>query len=151
MFYSRTLNEKINKLQERALRVVCKNNDMTYQQLLEMENSYTIHERNLQKVATEMYKIKHNLSPKLMNDLFTLYEDPEDLRENKNFLIPKVRTVNYGLETIRYRGPLIWNLVPLEIKQSKSLVEFRHKIKAWKPIGCTCRLCKLFVKDVGFI
>ena len=62
MCHSRELNHKINHLHERALRVVYKNNSLTFNQLLEMDKAFTIHERNLQKLATEMYKVKHNLS-----------------------------------------------------------------------------------------
>ena len=60
MFHNRTLNDKINKLQERALRLVYKDDDLTFQQLLEKNKSFTIHERNLQKLAIEMYKVKNN-------------------------------------------------------------------------------------------
>ena len=63
MFCSRTLNNKINKLQERALRVVYKSDNLTFQQLLEKDKSFTIHERNLQKLAVEMYKVKNDISP----------------------------------------------------------------------------------------
>ena len=49
MFHNRTLNSKINRLHERALRLVYKDGNLTYQQLLEKDNSLTIHERNLQK------------------------------------------------------------------------------------------------------
>ena len=63
MFCSRTLNNKINKLHERALRVVYKSDNLTFQQLLEKDKSFTIHERNLQKLAVEMYKVKNKISP----------------------------------------------------------------------------------------
>ena len=64
MFHSRILNSKINRLQERALRIV---NDNTYSfdQLLEKDNSVRIHTENLQYLAIEMYKIKHKMSLKL--------------------------------------------------------------------------------------
>ena len=50
MFHSRILNEKINKLHERALRLVYKDDTLTFQQLLQKDNSVTIHERNNQKL-----------------------------------------------------------------------------------------------------
>ena len=56
MCHSRGLNRKINKLHERALRVIYKNPSLTFEQLLEMDKSFTIHERNLQKLAIEMLK-----------------------------------------------------------------------------------------------
>ena len=71
MCHSRGLNHRINKFHERALRVVYKNDNLTFEELLEMDNSFTIHERNLQKLATEMYKVKHNHCPKPFQDLFT--------------------------------------------------------------------------------
>ena len=71
MCHSRDLNQKINKLHERALRVVYKNSDLTFEGLLEKDKSFTIHERNLQRLATEMYKVKHNLSPKPVQEIFT--------------------------------------------------------------------------------
>ena len=58
MFHNRTLNNKINRLHERALRIVYKNEKLTFQELLDKDDSVTIHHRNLQRVATEMYKKK---------------------------------------------------------------------------------------------
>ena len=58
MFHTRTLNNKINKLHKRALRIVYSNGELTFPELLDKENSITIHQRNLQRLAIEMYKIK---------------------------------------------------------------------------------------------
>ena len=66
MFHNRELNNKINKLHERALRIAYKNSKLSFQELLNLDKSFTIHYRNLQKIATEMFKIKNNLSPTLM-------------------------------------------------------------------------------------
>ena len=61
MFHSRSLNNKINKLHERALRIVYKDYNSSFENLLITDNTVTIHDRNLQKLATQMYKIKNNL------------------------------------------------------------------------------------------
>ena len=45
MFHNRTLNNKINRLHERALQIVYKNDKLTFQELLDMENSITIHKK----------------------------------------------------------------------------------------------------------
>ena len=74
MFHSRILNNKIKKLHERALRLVYKNENLTFQDLLELDNSVTVHQKNLQKLSTEMYKAKNNLSPLPLQDLFTAQE-----------------------------------------------------------------------------
>ena len=151
MFCSRTLNNKINKLHERALRVVYKNDDLTFQQLLEKDNSITIHDRNLQKLAIEMYKAKHKISPVPVQQLFRHKGNIHNLRNDREWEVPKVRTVNNGIETIRYRGPKTWDLLPNDIKESKSLAEFQRKIRKWKPQGCTCRLCKVYIFNLGFL
>ena len=146
MCHSRDLNRKINKLHERALRLVYQEKNMTFEQLLEKDGTVTIHHRNLQKLAVEMYKVKNNLGPKAMQELFK-----PSIRGRNEWILPEVRTVNRGLETIRYRGPKTWELVPTDIKDSKSLSLFKKKIKNWKPVGCTCRLCKTFIKDLGYL
>ena len=147
MFHSRSLNNRINKLHERALQVVYKNDNLSFHELLKKDNSFTIHDRNLQKLAVEMYKVKQNLSPAPFQELF----QQVDRSNHNNWLIPKVRTVNYGLETVRYRGPKTWGLLPNEIKNAKSLYDFKAKVKEWKPKGCTCRLCKMYVNNLGYV
>ena len=57
MFHNRTLNNKINKLHERALRIVYTDEHLTFQELLDKDNSVTIHHKNLQRLVVEMYKI----------------------------------------------------------------------------------------------
>ena len=146
MCHSRDLNHRINKLHKRALSIVYRNNNLSFEELLEMDKSFTIHERNLQKLATEMYKVKHNLCPKLFQDLFT-----PTMRGKNEWVIPKVKGVSKGLETIRYRGPTTWSLVPEEIKKSKSLSAFKEKIRKWKPVGCLCKLCKTYVPGLGYL
>ena len=147
MCHGRDLNKKINRLHERALRVVYTNNgNQSFKQLLDKDKLYIIHERNLRKLAIEMYKVKNNLCPKPIQELFT-----PAIRGNHEWVLPKVKTENNGKETIRFMGPKTWELVPKEIKISQSLSSFKSKIKDWKPLGCTCRLCKTYIKDLGYL
>ena len=82
MFHSRALNNHINRIHERAL--VYKNSNLTFE-LLRKDNSFSIHHRNLQKLATEIDKVKNNLSPTLMKDIFTERVIPYDLRNMNPF------------------------------------------------------------------
>ena len=151
MFHSRQLNNKINKLQERALRIVYKDTYSTFDELLRKDNSFTLHHKNLQKLATGMYKINNNLSPLLMDDIFPKSENSYDIRINNPFQGYNIRTVKNGSETISFRGPKTWALVPDDIKNSKTIKQFKAQIKNWRPDGCTCRLCKTFIYNLGFI
>ena len=151
MFHNRTLNNKINRLHERALRLVYNDASLSFQELLDLDDSMTIHHRNLQKLATEMYKIKNNLSPQPVKDIFNEAKNNYNLRYEKYWELDNARTVFYGTETLHYRGPKTWDLIPSSIKNSVTLNEFKNKIKLWKPCECTCRLCKTFVPELGFI
>ena len=96
MFHNRTLNNKINKLHERALRLVYKKYDYTFQELLVMDSSVTIHDRNLKRLSTEMFKVKNKLSPVPIQELFEAHVNYHNLRSNRCWEIPRVRTINYG-------------------------------------------------------
>ena len=72
MFHNRTLNNRINRLHERALRIIYKDTQLTFEELLALDKSFTIHHRNLQRLATEMYKVKNNLCPEFMNEIFRM-------------------------------------------------------------------------------
>ena len=110
-----------------------------------------IHHRNLQKLVTEIFKVKNGLSPELMNDVFEFIEKPYSLRTTSHFRSRKIRTTKYGIETPSYLGPKLWNLVPNEYKTIESLEDFKAKIKTWVPENCPSRLCKTHIHEVGFI
>ena len=151
MFHSRTLNNRINKLHERGLHMVYKDYSLSFDELLRKDNSFSIHHRNLQKLATEMYKALNNISPYLVKSIFPTREIPYNLRNKNPFLRTSVHTVFNGTETLSFRGPKTWDLVPEDIKCAKSLNEFKTKIRNWKPVGCTCRLCIIYIHNVGFL
>ena len=71
MFCGRTRNNRINKLQERALRILYKNDQSTFQHLLNKDKSITIHVRNIQLLATEMYKAKNGNLPCSLSEFVT--------------------------------------------------------------------------------
>ena len=152
MFHgNRTLENRINRLHHRALRIAYNDFQSSFEELLQKDKSLTIHERNLQKLVTEMYKTKNDLAPTFMKNIFSVSENPVNLRKKVSFGSFNIKSVYNGLDTISFRGPQIWSNVPTEIKSSKSLSEFKLKIKSWKPIGCTCRLCKSYIQNVGFV
>ena len=61
MFHTRKLNETINHILEKALRIVYKDFDSSFQELLIEGNSLNIYDRNLQKLMTEIFKGKNGL------------------------------------------------------------------------------------------
>ena len=151
MCHSRSLNTKINRIHERALRIVYCDNTLSFEDLLIKSGSVSIHHRNLQQIATEVYKALNSLSSVLMSELFTFRDMIYNLRGANKLKSSNIRTTNYGSETISYLASKIWEQVPDEFKNSSSLNVFKHKIKTWIPMSCPCRLCKAFIPNLGFI
>ena len=145
------LNNKINSLHERALRITYGDRSSSFEKLLKKDNSVSIHHRNIQALATEMFKVKNNIAPEIMKELFAPKMSSYDLRNNNSFKRRRVKSVWHGTESVSYLGPKIWDLVPNEIKESESLNGFKFKIKSWVPEGCPCRICKIYLGQVGFI
>ena len=52
-------NNKINRLHERMLRIVYKDYESSFAELLSEDKSFTVHHKNVQKLAIEMYKVKN--------------------------------------------------------------------------------------------
>ena len=153
MFHSRKLNTKINKLHERALRITYRDQESSFEDLLGHDNSVSVHQKSLQVLIIEMFKTKHGLNPPFMKEIFCPQTNQYSLRNDRDFNLPRVRSVMYGSETVRYRGPQLWCTLPVSIRHSTNLIEFKTKIKAWKgnECQCQCRLCRNFIPLLGFI
>ena len=57
---------------------------------------------------------------------------------------------NYGLKVLQYIGLKIWNILPSDIRNFKSLREFSKKVKSWVPRKCSCKICENYIYQVGF-
>ena len=71
MFHSRQINHKINKLHERALRIVYKDLFSSSEERLSKRKSVAVNQTNLQVLA-KMYKILNGLSPDIVQDILGL-------------------------------------------------------------------------------
>ena len=85
MCHSRTINAQINKFHERALRLFYNDKSFSFQEHLERDNSVTIHERNIQVLLTEIFKVKSGAAPEIMTEIFKFKDHSYDLRKN-NYL-----------------------------------------------------------------
>ena len=146
MFCSR----QSNKVHERGLRLTYRDETKDFQQILREQNETTIHQRNLQVLMTEVYKIVNTIAPPIMNSLFQFRYNTNNIKF-KEIYTENRKTVRYGTETVTYRAPFLWANLHMKYKNARSLDEFKSKIKAWKCDFCQCRLCKKYVQNLGFI
>ena len=82
MCHSRKINNQINKLHERALRLVYNDKGSSFRKLLERDKSVTIHERNIQVLLTEIFKVKSSVAPEIMTEIFKFKDYSYDLKNN---------------------------------------------------------------------
>lgn len=142
MFCSCRLNNKINHIHERALRIVYQDYESTFDDLLIKDKSLRFHHRNIHQVVIEMYKFKQGLSPAFMQDIWELKGD--------SFVRPNINSVKKGCRSLRNFGPIVWNhMLPNKYKNCKTVEELKVSIKSWKPENCPCELCNPIVRGVG--
>ena len=151
MFCSRQSNNLINKVYERGLRLTYRDETKDFQQILREQNKITIHQRDLQVLMTEVYKVVNSIASPIMNSPFHFRCNTTNIRNFQEIYTENRKTVRYGTETVAYRAPFLWANLHTKYKNAKSLDEFKSKIKAWKCDFCQCRLCKKYVQNLGFI
>ena len=80
-----------------------------------------------------MFKLKSDMAPELIKELILPNRlHRYELRNNPDFVVPIVKSVDKGLESLSYLGPKIWELLPLEI-EGDTFLQFKVKIKMWNP------------------
>ena len=111
----------------------------------------SIHVKNLQLLMTEINKTRTGLSSPFMKDIFAERNTGYDLRHGNDSQLPKVHTTTYGIETISFLGNRLWATLPNVIKEASTLPIFKSHIKCWKGENCNCRLCKIYIPQVGYL
>ena len=130
MFHSLKLNDRVNRFHKRALRVAYRDFNSYFEELLRKVSATTLHQRNVQRLMTEIFKVKTRIASELMKRVFEFADVPYNLRSHSkcNHSIPC--TERYSIETASFVGLKLWDKVPTEIKTSKSLEEFKAQIKS---------------------
>ena len=104
MFCDRTLNNRVDHIHERALRITYKDMTSDFDTMLVRDNAVPIHVRNLQLLITEIYKTKWELNPSFLKEIFVKKRSPYGLRSCDNLQLPQARTTCNGLDMISFRG-----------------------------------------------
>ena len=117
MFHSRKVNNKINILRKRCLRIVYSDNT-------------SVHNRTIQVLEIELYKIVNGLPPEIMKEVFPFNETYNT--RNKNKVSFEGYKIVYGSETLSHLALEIWEFVPVEIKIGESVSCLRELLKNGK-------------------
>ena len=142
MFHTKQLNNRINSLHEKALRVTYQDRNSSFSELLNLDKSVSIHYRNIKCLLTEIHKVKMALSPPIVSDIFSLSYGVSVNRRN-------IRMSKFVFETVSTIGAILWNDLPDELKNAESLKIFKQKIKLWSPNDCPYKIRRKFIKNLG--
>ena len=105
MFHSNVMNNKTNRIHERALRLVYFDQVSSFDKLLK-EDHRNIHHRNIQGLAIKLYKFFHGLYPSIMKNVSHLIANiPYNIRSHSEIYCRNSKTVKHGAETISYLAP----------------------------------------------
>ena len=132
IFHNRNTENRVSKIHERSLRLVYDDSPhLSFHELLIKDKSVSIHQRNLQSMATETFKVKNGVSTGVTEDNLQFVNKPYDLRNNRILLGKRNRTVFYGTESLSFFAPRICELTPQSLKDETELSHFKIKIKTW--------------------
>ena len=106
MCCNRSLNHKINRLHERCLGIIYSVKKSSFGELLDKDESVSIHHKNIQKLGIEMFKVLDGESPQMMNEIFCIRDEAShELQQRSRFHMPSVTTVYRVTESIGFLGP----------------------------------------------
>ena len=143
MNFVKANNDKIDKIQRRALNVVYLNFTYQLNDVLSRSDGVSFHINFIWKLLEEVYKSLNSLSPSFMSELFVPKSSGYNLRRGKQLVLPTTNTVKFGLHSLSFVGCLIWDRLPKHVKESPSLNVFKSRLKLLPRNFCTCPLCKM--------
>ena len=142
MFAGKTLITKICKIQYRTLQVVYNESNKLDEELLQLNNNVSINQRHLQCLALEVFKSLMHLNSEFIWYFFNGYSISYDLRKGTKLFLPPVKSFRFGLNSVHFRGNILWNNLPLSIKNSQTINKFKSKLKNLRNIHCVCGKCR---------
>ena len=94
----------IEKIQERALRFVLRDQVSSYDVLLEKAGYESFRIHLVKSLLVEMFKIFNGLSPEYLSDIFEKSGNPYCMRDKNKLIQPLKRRMTYGLRSFEYYG-----------------------------------------------
>ena len=78
-------------------------------------------------LMTEIYKTRNDLKRSFMQEIFRENMTHYNLRNNNEFIQLRVRSVNNGSESVRFKSPQLWQTLPPTVRNSESLCHLKQR------------------------
>jgi hypothetical protein len=142
-FCSQSNSKKLEKVQERAFRIILNDLDSSYKGMLEKTKSQSLYINRLRLIMIEIFKALNGLTPEFVKELFTPKLQNYELRDDNLLVTPPFQTIRFGKNSLVYYGSFLWNTLGNMYKNAECLDEFKKNIKNWKGPPCACGCCLL--------
>ena len=109
---------------------------------MKKSDTVTIHIKNLQKLMLEIYKSMNHLNPSYIWHIHDRKEIQNDLRTKHLCKLQSTKTIKVSMESLSFRGSILWNNLNDEIKELSTVASFKTKIKTWMGEKFHCKICK---------
>ena len=119
--------------------------------MLVKDKTFPIDHQNIQSLAIEMYKTVNNLPGGNLRKFFVRNNHNCNLRSKSELTVPSINTVFKGQNSISYFRSIIWNSIPVELREINPFQVFKSEMKPWRPTNWPCRLCKKYIENLGFV
>ena len=131
----------MQKIHHKSLKAIYRS-DASYDDLLQLSNSASLHQRHLRFLLTEIYKSTGTLNPQFMWSYFKYRKVSYDLRQSPVLFIPPTESTIYDTNSVHFLGSLIQNGLPKLVKSGRSISGFKNVIKKIGNIDWGCMICR---------
>ena len=124
MFCRKNQYLKIQQIHHKALKDVSNSVD-GYDELLQMNNEITIHQKHLHALISEVFKSLNNSNPEFMWFYFTFKNITYNIRNGPLLKLPDAKSTYYGINSVHFRAYLLCNCLPQSVRHSGSILKLK--------------------------
>ena len=121
-------NKQIDRSHKRGLQILYKDYESSFGALLTRIGSNSVHVNNLLKLMTEIFKSMNGLNSPLVWEFHERKHVTYNLRIQNLCKLSPIKTMNFGLDSLSFRGSFLWNNLDDSIKREKTVACFQKRI-----------------------
>ena len=126
-------NEKLEKIQERALRILYRDYASSYDELITQSCTEKILTTRLKKILIDIFKTLRGMNPPYLQQMYVLKETQYDFRNEKIIIQPETNKVTYGIRSLSYVGAKLWNDMKFKFDSfdEMEIHDFKRLLNNW--------------------
>ena len=111
--------------------------------------SVSLHHKNIQTLTTEVFKAVNNICPPIMKNFFFFRENKYNMRKFHETAKSKNCPIRSRSSSLSRSSTMV--SCPADLKSLLNVNLFKSKIKHWEGTECPCKLCKTYLRTIGYV